>query len=80
MEEHFWEALEDTNMARAETRHIMSDRLVGDTGGTATRTIRSIGGESTSGLHDMMYWSPGILKMIYDFVALAALTNLICMF
>lgn len=36
-------------MARAETRHIMSDRLVGDTGGTATRTIRSIGGESTSG-------------------------------
>jgi hypothetical protein len=67
-------------MARAEIRRIMSDRLVGGTGGTVTRMARNTGGESTSGLHDMMYWSPGILKMIYDFVALAALTNLICMF
>lgn len=40
-------------MARAETRHIMSDRPVGDTGGTATRTTRSIGGESTSGRNGM---------------------------
>lgn len=40
-------------MARAETRRIMSDRLVGDTGGTVTRMTRNTGGESISGRHGM---------------------------
>lgn len=46
-------------MARAETRRIMSDRLVGDTGGTATRTIQNTGGESISGRHGMVEWIDG---------------------
>ena len=66
-------------MARAETRRIMSDRLVGGTGGTVMRMVRNTGEESTSGLQDMIYGSMGMLMMIYDFVALAAMTNLICM-
>lgn len=66
-------------MARAETRRIMSDRLVGGIGGTVMRMVRNTGEESTSGLHDMIYGSMGMLMMIYDFVALAATTNLICM-
>ena len=67
-------------MARAEIRRIMSDRLVGGTGGTAMRMVQNTGGESISGLHDMVHaWFMGILMIVYDFVALAALTNLICM-
>lgn len=57
----------------------MSDRLVGGTGGTVMRMVRNTGEESTSGLQDMIYGSMGMLMMIYDFVALAAMTNLICM-
>ena len=46
-------------MARAETRHIMSDRLVGDTGDTVTKMMRNTGGESTSGRHGMTEWIYG---------------------
>lgn len=67
------------SMARAGTRHIMSDRLVGDTGGTVTRTMRTIGGESISGTrHDGMN-RQAMQMMIYDLAALAAPTSLICM-
>lgn len=40
-------------MAKAEIRRIMSDRLVGDTGGTVTRMMRNTGGESISGRYCM---------------------------
>lgn len=62
-------------MARAERGHIMSDRLVGDTGATATKMMRIIGGESTSERNVVT----GGFIMTYDLAALAALTSLICM-
>jgi hypothetical protein len=40
-------------MAKAETRHITSDRLVGDIGGTVTRTMRSTGERNISGQQEM---------------------------
>jgi hypothetical protein len=49
----FWEVLEGMSMAKAETRHITSDRLVGDIGGTVTRTMRSTGERNISGQQEM---------------------------
>lgn len=76
--ERFWEALEDTSTARAETRCIMIGRLAADIGDTATRTMLSTGGESTRGCLDTTDETMVGLMMTYDLAALAALTSLIC--
>jgi hypothetical protein len=66
--------------ARAETNHTTTDRLVGDTGGTATKMTRIAGGESISGRRERADGERIQSITTYDLAALAVLMILICIF